>query len=73
MSEFEGIPETQSQIPLSLIHQGKVRDVYDAGNNLLLMVASDRVSAFDKVLPQPIPKKGEVLISIFIVEIVIKL
>ena len=61
MSEFEGIPETQSQIPLSLIHQGKVRDVYDAGNNLLLMVASDRVSAFDKVLPQPIPKKGEVL------------
>jgi phosphoribosylaminoimidazole-succinocarboxamide synthase len=52
---------TQSQVPLPLLHQGKVRDVYDAGDGMLLMVASDRVSAFDVILPQPIPRKGEVL------------
>jgi phosphoribosylaminoimidazole-succinocarboxamide synthase len=40
--------------------QGKVRDLYDLGNRLLL-VASDRISAFDFVLPQPVPFKGEVL------------
>ncbi len=61
MSEFEALALAQSQLPLSLLRQGKVRDVYDAGNGLLLMVASDRVSAFDVVLPQPIPCKGEVL------------
>nr|WP_239458134.1 phosphoribosylaminoimidazolesuccinocarboxamide synthase [Collinsella tanakaei] len=40
--------------------QGKVRDIYDAGDNLL-MVASDRISAFDYILPDEIPFKGEVL------------
>ncbi|MDZ4178897.1 MAG: phosphoribosylaminoimidazolesuccinocarboxamide synthase, partial [Coriobacteriia bacterium] len=40
--------------------QGKVRDLYDLGDRLLL-VASDRISAFDVVLPDPIPYKGEVL------------
>ncbi|MEI7814606.1 MAG: phosphoribosylaminoimidazolesuccinocarboxamide synthase [Coriobacteriia bacterium] len=40
--------------------QGKVRDLYDLGDRLLL-VASDRISAFDVVLPDPIPFKGEVL------------
>jgi phosphoribosylaminoimidazole-succinocarboxamide synthase len=45
----------------NLIHQGKVRDVYDIGDNRLLMVASDRISAFDVVLPQPVPDKGRVL------------
>jgi len=54
----------ESQVPLPRIHQGKVRDVYDAGNNRLLMVASDRVSAFDVILSQPIPRKGEVLTQI---------
>ena len=39
---------------------GKVRDIYDAGDNLL-MVASDRISAFDYILPEEIPFKGEVL------------
>lgn len=48
-------------IPLPLLHRGKVRDVYEVGDERLLMVASDRVSAFDVVLPQPVPRKGEVL------------
>ncbi len=61
MSGFEPMAVTQSQVPLPLLHQGKVRDVYDAGDGMLLMVASDRVSAFDVILPQPIPRKGEVL------------
>jgi phosphoribosylaminoimidazole-succinocarboxamide synthase len=40
---------------------GKVRDLYDAGPGLLLLVASDRISAFDVILPTPIPDKGRVL------------
>jgi len=46
------------------VHRGKVRDVYAVGEHRLLMVASDRVSAFDVILPQPIPRKGEVLTQI---------
>jgi len=46
---------------LELIHRGKVRDVYNVDDQHLLIVASDRLSAFDVVLPQPIPGKGEVL------------
>ncbi len=42
-------------------YRGKVRDVYSIGNDLLVMVASDRISAFDVVLPKPIPFKGQVL------------
>ena len=41
--------------------RGKVRDVYDAGDDRLLLVATDRISAFDVVLPDPIPDKGRVL------------
>ena len=41
--------------------RGKVRDIYDAGNDRLLLVATDRISAFDVVLPDPIPDKGRVL------------
>ncbi len=54
-------PLFRSDLPLPLLHRGKVREMYEAGPDLLLMVASDRVSAFDVVLPQPIPRKGEVL------------
>ena len=54
----------QSDLPLPLLSKGKVRDVYEAGPDMLLMVASDRVSAFDVVLPQPVPAKGEVLTQI---------
>jgi phosphoribosylaminoimidazole-succinocarboxamide synthase len=48
-------------IALPLIHSGKVRDMYDAGENRLLLVASDRLSAFDVILPNPVPGKGEIL------------
>lgn len=43
------------------IYSGKVREIYDAGPGRLLMVATDRISVFDRVLPQPIPDKGRVL------------
>lgn len=49
---------------LPLLHQGKVRDVYDAGDGRLLIVATDRLSAFDVVLPDPIPGKGVVLTAL---------
>ncbi|MCA0398526.1 MAG: phosphoribosylaminoimidazolesuccinocarboxamide synthase [Bacteroidetes bacterium] len=42
-------------------YKGKVRDVYSIQNDLLVMVASDRISAFDVILPEPIPFKGQVL------------
>lgn len=42
-------------------YKGKVRDVYSIGTNLLVMVASNRISAFDVILPEPIPYKGQVL------------
>jgi phosphoribosylaminoimidazole-succinocarboxamide synthase len=54
-------PVLESELDLELLHRGKVRDVYEVDSETLLMVASDRVSAFDVVLPQPIPFKGEVL------------
>jgi phosphoribosylaminoimidazole-succinocarboxamide synthase len=46
---------------LPLVHQGKVRDCFAVGEDHLLMIASDRLSAFDVVLPDPIPGKGEML------------
>ena len=46
---------------LPLVHRGKVRDIYDAGPEHLLIVTSDRLSAFDVVMPDPIPGKGAVL------------
>lgn len=46
---------------LPLLHSGKVRELYDVGNELLLMVASDRISAYDVVFAEPIPEKGRVL------------
>ena len=53
-----------SNLALPLLHRGKVRDVYELPANRLLMVASDRLSAFDVVLPDPIPSKGEMLCQI---------
>lgn len=51
---------------LSLLQRGKVRDIYDLGDSLL-MVATDRISAFDVVMPEPVPDKGKILnqISLF--------
>jgi phosphoribosylaminoimidazole-succinocarboxamide synthase len=55
----------QSDLPgLELLHRGKVRDVYALPDERLLIVASDRLSAFDVVLPDPIPGKGEMLTQI---------
>ena len=45
-------------------YSGKVRDLYDAGDGLLLLVASDRISAFDVVMAEPIPDKGRVLTAL---------
>ena len=42
-------------------YRGKVRDVYTIGDDILVMIASDRISAFDVILPKPIPYKGQVL------------
>jgi phosphoribosylaminoimidazole-succinocarboxamide synthase len=51
----------RTELPLPLVARGKVRDVYAVGADRLLIVATDRISAFDVVLPQPIPHKGTVL------------
>jgi phosphoribosylaminoimidazole-succinocarboxamide synthase len=59
MTEKEAID--RSELPLPLVARGKVRDIYAVGEDRLLLVATDRLSAFDVVLPQPIPDKGAVL------------
>jgi phosphoribosylaminoimidazole-succinocarboxamide synthase len=56
------VSETDFQ-DLNLVKRGKVRDMYDLGDNLL-MVATDRISAFDVVMPDPIPDKGIILTQI---------
>ena len=56
---------SESALPgLERVHQGKVRDVYALDPDRLLIVATDRLSAFDVVLPDPIPGKGEILTQI---------
>jgi phosphoribosylaminoimidazole-succinocarboxamide synthase len=55
----------QTSLPdLKLLRRGKVRDVYDVDDDRLLIVATDRISAFDCVLPTPIERKGEVLTAL---------
>ena len=55
----------QSEIDtLPLLNRGKVRDIYDVDDDHLLIVTSDRISAFDVVLPDPIPGKGNVLTTV---------
>ncbi len=57
-------PVTETKFDnLKLIHRGKVRDLYDVGEHLL-MVATDRISAFDVVMDDPVPDKGSVLTSL---------
>lgn len=51
----------ESRLPLPLLRRGKVREVYEVDARHLLVVASDRVSAFDVVMREPIPRKGAVL------------
>jgi len=55
---------TESRLPLPLLRRGKVREVYEVDAGHLLLVASDRVSAFDVVMREPIPWKGSVLTQI---------
>ncbi len=50
-----------SALPLPVLHRGKVRDVYEVDHERLLLVATDRVSAFDVVMAEPVPHKGAVL------------
>ena len=62
---FHSAPLFESRLRgLKKIHQGKVRDIYDVDAEHLLIVTTDRLSAFDVVLPDPIPFKGEVLTQI---------
>jgi phosphoribosylaminoimidazole-succinocarboxamide synthase len=56
-------PLLQSQVPGFACRRGKVRDVYDLGDTLAI-VATDRISAFDWVLPTPIPDKGRILTAV---------
>lgn len=53
-----------SEIGLVKIYSGKVRDLYEIDDKRMLMVASDRLSAFDVILDAPIPGKGEILTQI---------
>lgn len=56
---------SETQVPgIELVHRGKVRDVYQVNDAQYLLVATDRISAFDCILPTPIERKGEVLTAI---------
>lgn len=63
MSTAQPLYESQLR-DLQLLSRGKVRDIYTLGDSLMLIVASDRLSAFDVVLLDPIPDKGNVLTSL---------
>jgi phosphoribosylaminoimidazole-succinocarboxamide synthase len=59
---MQSLVETNYNFPNQTnFYKGKVRDVYSIGEEILVMVASDRISAFDVVLPRAIPFKGQVL------------
>ncbi len=59
---MNAIKETHFNLPKQTrFYKGKVRDVYTIGDKFLVMVVTDRISAFDVVLPEPIPYKGQVL------------
>ncbi len=60
-------PVMETKLPLKLLNRGKVRDIYEVSSDRLLIITTDRLSAFDVVLPTPIPDKGKVLnqISLF--------
>ncbi len=60
MSQPSALRDTQLS-GLKLLNRGKVRDIYDVDDRHMLIVTTDRLSAFDVILPQPIPGKGEVL------------
>jgi len=55
------MPVVSTELPLPLLRRGKVRDVYAVGDDRVLLIATDRVSAFDVVMNETIPSKGAVL------------
>jgi len=57
-------PLIKTKLSLPLLHRGKVRDIFDIDNKNMLIVTTDRLSAFDVVFDQPIPEKGIILTSI---------
>ncbi len=57
-------PVLQTKLSLPLLHSGKVRDIFDINDETMLIVATDRLSAFDVIFDQPIPKKGLILTSV---------
>ncbi len=57
-------PVLQTNLSLPLLHSGKVRDIFDIDDETMLIVATDRLSAFDVIFDQPIPKKGLILTSV---------
>ena len=63
MSAVKTVSETSVK-GLNLLHRGKVRDVYEINERQLLLVATDRISAFDCVMPTPIPNKGAILTAL---------
>jgi phosphoribosylaminoimidazole-succinocarboxamide synthase len=63
MSAVQTVSETSVK-GLNLLHRGKVRDVYEIDEHRLLLVATDRISAFDCIMPNPIPKKGAILTAL---------
>lgn len=60
----QGATIAQTRLALPLLHRGKVREVYDLGDGRVAIIATDRLSAFDVVLPTPIPGKGRVLTAL---------
>lgn len=60
----QGATIAQTRLALPLLHRGKVREVYDLGDGRVAIIATDRLSAFDVVLPTPIPGKGGVLTAL---------
>jgi len=54
----------KTKLSLPLLHRGKVRDLFDIDDNIMLIVTTDRLSAYDVVFDQPIPEKGMILNSI---------
>jgi len=57
---------TTTELPLKLFHRGKVRDTYEIDGDRLLMISTDRISAYDHVLPNGIPDRGKVLTQLSI-------
>lgn len=57
---------TSTELPLKLFHRGKVRDTYELDDDRLLMISTDRLSAYDHVLPNGIPDRGKVLTQLSI-------